>query len=82
MKGNVSEKHKDKFCLFHNANGHTTATCFDLKNEIEYLIRREKLAGYHKDVDRGARNPPNREIKGEIHTIAGDPYPGGSLSDR
>ena len=39
LRGKVPEKHKDKFCLFHNAAGHTTATCFDLKDEIEYLIR-------------------------------------------
>ena len=56
-----------KFYLFHNANGHTTATCFDLKDEIEYLIRRGKVAGYRKDTDRGAMISPNRRIEGEIH---------------
>ena len=71
MKGKVPEKHKDKFYLFHNANGHTTATCFNLKDEIEFLIRRGKLAGYCKDVDREAMDSPNREIVGEIHMIAG-----------
>ena len=60
MKGKVPEKHKDKFCLFHNVAGHITATCFDLKDEIEYLLRRGKLTGYRKDADRGARNQPNR----------------------
>ena len=80
LKGKVLEKHKDKFCLYHNAAGHTTATCFDLKDEIGYLIQRGKLAGYRKDADRGARNPPNREIKGEIRTIARGPYLGGSIS--
>ena len=34
LKGKVLEKHKDKFCLYHNAAGHTTATCFDLMDEI------------------------------------------------
>ena len=71
MKGNIPEKHKDKFCLFHNANNHMTATCFDLKDEIEYLICRGKLAGYRKDADRRARNPSNREIEGEIYMIVG-----------
>ena len=56
MKGKDLEKYKDKFCLFHNAHGHTTATCFDLKDEIEFLIRRGKLTGYRKDADRGARS--------------------------
>ena len=32
---------------------------------------------YRKDVDRGARSPSNREIEGEIHKIAGCPYPRG-----
>ena len=63
LKGSIPEKHKDKFCLFHNANGHTTASCFDLKNEIEYLIRRGKLAGYRKDADRGAKISLNRRIR-------------------
>ena len=76
MKENVSEKHKDKFWLFHNAHGHTTATFFDLKDEIEFFICRGKLAGYRKDANRGARNPPIREIEGEIHMIAEGPYPG------
>lgn len=40
MKGKVLEKHKDKFCLFHNAHSHMTATSFDLKDEIVFLIRR------------------------------------------
>ena len=77
IKEKILKKHKDKFCLFHNANGHTTAMCFDLKDEIEYLIRRGKLAGYRKDADHRTRNSPNREIEGEIHTIVGGPYPGG-----
>ena len=70
MKGNVPEKYKDKFCLFYNAHGHTTATWFDLKNEIEFLIHRGKLAGYRKDADRGVRNLLVREIEDEIHMIA------------
>ena len=73
----MPEKHKDKFCLFHNAAGHTTATCFDLKDEIEYLIRRGKLKGYRKETNPNNRNQQNREIDGEIRTIAGGPYPGG-----
>ena len=73
----MSEKHKDKFCLYHNAAGHTTAICFDLKDEIEYLIRRGKLTGYRKEANPRERNPPNREIEGAIKTIAGGPYPGG-----
>ena len=73
----MPEKHKDKFCVFHNAAGYTTATCFDLKDEIEYLICRGKLEGYHKEANPKNRNPPNQEIEGEIRTIAGGPYPGG-----
>ena len=57
--------------MFHNALGHTTATFFDLKDEIEFLIRKGKLAGYRKDVDYEAMDSPNREIVGEIHVITG-----------
>ena len=73
----MPEKHKDKFYLFHNVAGHTTATCFDLKDAIEYLIHREKLEGYRKEANPRNRNPPDREIQGEIQTIAGGPYPEG-----
>ena len=54
-----------------------TATCFDLKDEIEYLIRRGKLSGYRKEANPRERNLPNRAIEGEIQTIAGDSYPRG-----
>ena len=77
LKGKVPEKHKDKFCLYHNAAGHTTATCLDLKDEIEYLIRRGKLSGYRKEANPRERNLPNQEIEGEIRTITGCPYPRG-----
>ena len=33
LKGEVLEKHKEKFCLYHNAAGHRIAICFDLKDE-------------------------------------------------
>ena len=77
IKGKIPEKHKDKFCLFRNTNDHTTATCFNLKDEIEYLISRAKLAGYRMDKDCRTRNSSNREIEGEIHMIVGGPYPRG-----
>ena len=57
--------------MFHNAPGYKPATCFDLKDEIEFLICKGKLAGYCKDVDREAMDSPNREIVDEIHMIAG-----------
>ena len=57
--------------MFHNANGNTIATCFDLKYEIEFLIRRGKLTGYRKDADRKAIDSPNKEIMDEIHVITG-----------
>ena len=69
MKEKVSEKHKDKFYLFHNAHNYTTATCFDLKDEIQFLIPRGNLVGYRTGASRGARNPPIREIEGEIYMI-------------
>ena len=76
----VPEKHKDKFCFYHNVAGNTTATCLDLKDEIEYLIHRGKLSGYRKEANPRERNLPNLEIEGEIRTITGGPYPGGALS--
>ena len=59
LKGMVLEKYKDKFCLYHNMFRHTTATCFVLKDEIEYLIRSGKLTRFHNDADRIARDLSN-----------------------
>ena len=43
MKGDPSKRPRDKYCRFHLDHGHDTADCYDLKQQIEALIRQRKL---------------------------------------
>ena len=76
LKAKPSERNKEKFCLYHNTHGHTTSTCYDLKDEIENLIRQGHLRKYRKDSE-GGPDAQTHRIEGEIHVIAGGPSLGG-----
>ena len=43
LKSNLSKQSKDKYYRFHRDHGHDTADCYDLKQQIEALIREGKL---------------------------------------
>ena len=43
LKGDPSKSPRDKYCRFHRDHGHDTTDCYDLKQQIEALIRQEKL---------------------------------------
>ena len=53
MKGDPNKHNRIKYCLFHRDHGHDTDECFDLKQQIENLIRQGKLRNFlgrdHKD---------------------------------
>ncbi|XP_043692955.1 uncharacterized protein LOC122643396 [Telopea speciosissima] len=50
------EKHNpNKFCLFHKHNGHDTKDCYQLKREIENLVRAGSLNKYIKGRRDGRR---------------------------
>ncbi|KAL2241095.1 UNVERIFIED_CONTAM: hypothetical protein Sindi_0750700 [Sesamum indicum] len=51
-----SKKFSDKYCRFHREKGHNTEECFQLKDEIERLVRQ----GYFRD-----RVPQNCRVSGE-----------------
>ena len=42
---------KNKYCLFHKDHGHYTEDCWDLKEQIEELIRKGKVQKYVKNGD-------------------------------
>ena len=52
MKGDPNKRNKNKYC-FHKDHGHDTDACYDLKQQIENLIRQGKLRHFvgrdHKD---------------------------------
>ena len=43
LKGDPSKRSKDKYCHFYRDHGHDTSECYDLKQQIEAIIRQGKL---------------------------------------
>ena len=43
LKNDPSKRSRNKYCCFHHDYGHDTADCYDLKQQIEALIREGKL---------------------------------------
>ena len=39
LKGNLNKQSRDKYYRFHRDHGHNTADCYDLKQQIEALIK-------------------------------------------
>jgi hypothetical protein len=84
---------RDKYCRFHRDHGHNTEDCYDLKRQIEELIKQGKLQRF---VERGQREgrpqgtrqqrppvevlprPPPPPPLGEIHVITGGVAAGGT----
>ena len=53
MKGDLNKRNKNKYCRFHRDHGHDMDECFDLKQQIENLIKQGNLRNFlgrdHKD---------------------------------
>ena len=43
LKGDPNNRSRDRYCRFHRDHGHDTVDCYDLKQQIEALIRQRKL---------------------------------------
>ena len=43
LKGDPNRRSRDKYYYFHRDHGHDTADCYDLKQQIEALIKQRKL---------------------------------------
>lgn len=48
-----SQKDKFKYCRFHKSHDHNTNNCVELKDAIEGLIKKGRLAEYIRDNKRG-----------------------------
>ena len=55
LKGDPNKRPRDKYCRFHCDHGHDTASCYDLKQQIEALIRQGKLQRF---VNKERTDPP------------------------
>ncbi|XP_065634668.1 uncharacterized protein LOC136069748 [Quercus suber] len=76
MKGDPNKRNRNKYCRFHRDHGHDTDECFDLKQQIENLIRQGKLRNFlgrdHKDEKLKVKvEETSRPPLGEIRIILG-----------
>ena len=87
MKGDPNKRNRNKYCCFHRDYRHDTDECFDLKKQIENLIRQEKLRNFlgrdHKDEKlKGKVEESSRPQLGEIRVIIGGTSTGQSSKSR
>ena len=55
LKGDLNKRSRDKYCHFYRDHNHDTADCYDLKQQIEALIKQEKLQRF---VSKERTDPP------------------------
>ncbi|XP_050256398.1 uncharacterized protein LOC126701956 [Quercus robur] len=86
LKGDPNKRPRDKYCRFHQDHGHDTANCYDLKQQIETLIRQGKLQRFvsRERTDTPEEQAPRRENDrprppiGDIRMIVGGTTAAGS----
>ena len=87
MKGDPNKRNRNKYCRFHRDHGYDTDECFDLKQQIENLIRQGKLRSFlgrdHKDEkQKGKMEESSRSPLGEIKVIIGGSSTGQSSKSK
>ena len=70
MKGDPNKRNRNKYCRFHRDYGHDTDECFDLKQQIENLIRQGKLRNFL------GRDRKDEKLKGKIKESSRPPLGG------
>ena len=58
LKSDPNKRSRDKYCCFHRDHDHDTTDCYDLKQQIEALIRQGKL---QKFVSKEKTNSPPQD---------------------
>ncbi|XP_063946002.1 uncharacterized protein LOC135151472 [Daucus carota subsp. sativus] len=62
-----------RFTEFHKDTGHKTDDCRQLKDEIEFLIRKGKLSRYTRDADRNPRDNDSHDTDNDDHDRRTEP---------
>ena len=60
MKEDPNKRNRNKYCCFHRDHRHDTSECYDLKQQIENLIRQGKLRYFV------GRDHKNKKLKGKM----------------
>ena len=55
LKGDPNKRPRYKYCHFHLDHDHETADCYDLKQQIEALVRQGKLQRF---ISKERMDPP------------------------
>ncbi|XP_023922317.1 uncharacterized protein LOC112033775 [Quercus suber] len=58
LKGDPNKRSRDKYCRFYSDHDHDTADCYDLKQQIEALIRQGRLQRF---VSKEKTDPPQKQ---------------------
>ena len=58
LKGDPNKSSRDKYCHFHRDHSHDTSECYDLKQQIEALIRQGKLQQF---ISKEITDPPQEQ---------------------
>ena len=87
VKGDPNKRNRNKYCRFHRDHEYDTDECFDLKQQIENLIRQGKLRNFlgrdHKDDKlKGKVEESSQPLLGEIRVIIGGSSTGQSSKSR
>ncbi|RRT51759.1 hypothetical protein B296_00049609 [Ensete ventricosum] len=78
MKSQPEDWDRRRYCRFHHDYGHDMKECYNLKNQIEDLIRHN-----HLDNTRKPREPslhPKEPVERQVDVIVGGPATGGDSS--
>ena len=67
MKEDPNKCNRNKYCRFHRDHGHDTDKCFDLKQQVENLIRQGKLKSFL------GRDHKNKKLKGKVEESSRPP---------
>ena len=57
LKGDLNKRPRNKYWCFHRNHGHDTSDCYNLKQQIEALIKQAKLQWF-VEKERDRENPP------------------------
>ena len=82
LKGDPNKRPRDKYCRFHRDHSHDTSDCYDLKQQIEALIKQGKLQKFVDkegiEQNQGAiarrENERPKPLVGDIRMIIGGKY--------
>ncbi|XP_074346372.1 uncharacterized protein LOC141685150 [Apium graveolens] len=59
LRGDPEKRNKSRYCRYHKDVGHDTNDCRQIRDEIEYLIRRGKFGRFTKGEEAGGQKKDN-----------------------